>query len=127
MSCVEVFLFVERKIIFVQRSKRRFERRQDRAALAVEKVPIKTKILIQFLPWSHPQSTPPAGIENNQRIQNKKKIQQVTSFHSWDLFLLAQPIKKRRLMMCIRGELHNLKWAKTIQVCLKLCVFTMAV
>ena len=40
---------------------KRFERRQDRAALAVEKVPIKTKILIQFLPWSHPQSTLPAG------------------------------------------------------------------
>ena len=28
-------------------------------ALAVEKVPIKTKILIQFRPWSHPQSTGP--------------------------------------------------------------------
>ena len=61
-------------------------------------------------------------------IQNKKKLQRVTSFHSWDLFLLCPTNRKERIdYVCIRGELHNLKWAATIQACLKLCVFTMAV
>ena len=59
-------------------------------------------------------------------FRTRKKYNESHHFTAGIYFFFAQPIKKRGLMLCIREELHNLKWATTIQVCLKLCVFAMA-